>query len=515
MRSFLRSWRGAALLACAAWACLAAGAWAAKGKLTFNVFDKDTGSPVACRMHLKNAKGKPVKVPDVPYWHDHFVFDGQITLELPKGRYTFEIERGPEYREWTGHFDLMNDADDSQDVELERIVDMAGEGWWSGDLHIHRPPKDIELLMRAEDLHFGPVITWWNKTNLVGQPGFPAVKRHSFDENRFVDLLAGEDERQGGALLFFRLDKPLEISKAEREFPSPMQFLLEAKRQPHAWVDVEKPFWWDVPAWVASGKVDSIGLANNHLCRDSMYDNEAWGKPRDKKRFASPLGNGRWSQHIYFQLLNCGLRLPPSAGSASGVLPNPVGYNRAYVYLGEEAFSPDAWWEGLRNGRVLVTNGPLLRVKANDEPPGHVFAAEEGDEVEIELVGGMDWRDRIEYVEVVRNGEVAASLRIADWVENEGKFPPLKFTESGWFLVRAVTENPQTYRFASTGPWYVEFKNEPRRISQESSAFFADWVAERMRQIDLPDPTQKQAVLEYHEQALEFWHDLQKQANAP
>ena len=46
-------------------------------------------------------------------------------------------------------------------------------------------------------------------------------------------------------------------------------------------------------------------------------------------------GNGYWSQEIYYHLLNCGLRLPPSAGSASGVLPNPVGYNRVYVHVGQ------------------------------------------------------------------------------------------------------------------------------------------------------------------------------------
>ena len=38
--------------------------------------------------------------------------------------------------------------------------------------------------------------------------------------------------------------------------------------------------------------------------------------------------DGYWTQDIYYALLNCGLRIPPSAGSASGVLPNPVGYNR-------------------------------------------------------------------------------------------------------------------------------------------------------------------------------------------
>src|SRR5439155_9501505 len=55
---------------------------------------------------------------------------------------------------------------------------------------------------------------------------------------------------------------------------------------------------------------------------------------------------------------DCGLRLPPSAGSASGVLPNPVGYDRVYVHLDGE-LSYERWWEALRAGRVFVSNGPL------------------------------------------------------------------------------------------------------------------------------------------------------------
>ena len=30
-------------------------------------------------------------------------------------------------------------------------------------------------------------------------------------------------------------------------------------------IDIEKPFWWDVPAWAVSGQVDSIGIANNTI----------------------------------------------------------------------------------------------------------------------------------------------------------------------------------------------------------------------------------------------------------
>ena len=183
-----------------------------------------------------------------------------------------------------------------------------------------------------------------------------------FDGDRFYHLMAGEDEREGGALLYFNLDEPLPIAGSQRgislagEIPG-----AGPRRQPGVHVDVEKPFWWDMPVWVATGKVDSIGLANNHQHRDGMLDNEAWGKPRDTApSIRTPHGNGRWSQHIYYQLLNCGLRIPPSAGSASGVLPNPVGYNRVYVHCGEE-LTWDKWWENLRRGQVVVTNGPMLR----------------------------------------------------------------------------------------------------------------------------------------------------------
>jgi hypothetical protein len=38
----------------------------------------------------------------------------------------------------------------------KRITDLAKEGWFGGDAHVHRPPADIELLTQAEDLHIAP-----------------------------------------------------------------------------------------------------------------------------------------------------------------------------------------------------------------------------------------------------------------------------------------------------------------------------------------------------------------------
>src|SRR5437879_5633083 len=150
--------------------------------------------------------------------------------------------------------------------------------------------------MQAEDLHVAPVITWWNNQNQWAKQPLPARLLVQFDRRRFYHFMAGEDEREGGALLFFNFPEPLAITGSSREYPSPMKFIAEARRHCGVWIDVEKPFWWDVPIWLAGGAVDSIGLANNHMCRDQMYENEAWGKPRDARRLPPPRGNGFWTQ---------------------------------------------------------------------------------------------------------------------------------------------------------------------------------------------------------------------------
>jgi len=290
-----------------------------------------------------------------------------------------------------------------------------------------------------------------------------------------------------------------------------MKFVAEARREKGAWIDIEKPFWWDVPVWVASDQVDSIGIANNHMCRDKMYENEAWGKPRNETRLPSPRGNGYWTQEIYYHLLNCSLRPPPSAGSASGVLPNPVGYNRVYVQTGQE-LSWEKWWEGLRAGRSFVTNGPLLRVKANEELPGHVFKAAESKTIKIDLSAVLTTRDPVSFVEIIKDGLVERKVPVAE-LERDGKLGSLTFDRSGWFLVRAIADNETTFRFASSAPFYVEV-GKKLRISKSSAQFFAAWVRERMGRVKLDDAEQRREVLQHHEAAVEFWERILAMANA-
>jgi hypothetical protein len=520
----------------------------ATGQLDLTVTDKDTGKPIACRMHLAGPNGnKPRKAEKMPFWQDHFVFPGNVLLKLPLGTYTFQIERGLEYTDQHGHFIFNAFADDTKQIEMHRFCNMSAEGWWSGDLDVRRPAGDIELLMSADDLHLAEVVSWGNLKKGTGPfdrgsvpfsttaPAPVSAKQTlvRFDGDRYYHLTAGSVSRPGGEVLIFRLPAPLKIPGDEGEYPPLAKILAEAKILQEAeksslksplplgegqgegradiWIDVTRPFWWDLPTLVALGLVDSIQVAHSDICRETVIPHETGGKPRDMVHYPNPFGNPHWSQFIYFQLLECGLHIPPSAGSGSGLSPNPVGYNRMYVRVDGD-FTYEKWWQGFRAGQVVITNGPLMRPTVEGEYPGHVFQAAEGSTFDFEIGLTISVRDPISYLEIIKNGQVVESVRFDEYAKS-GRLPNLHFDRSGWFLIRAITDTGKTFRFAMTAPYYVEIGYKPR-ISKKAAQFFLDWVYERAKQIKLDDPQQQREVLELHRKARDYWKDMVSKANA-
>jgi hypothetical protein len=473
--------------------------------------DKATGKPVAARMHLKNQAGRPRLPKGVPSYDDHFTIPGSIVLKLPLGEYTFELERGLEYKTLSGHFTIARNAHDTRQIELERCADLPSEGWYSGDLDVHRPARDLRSLMEADDVHVVPLIAWDNVDNPWhgGQPPQPLLV--PFGDNFFCHLLGGQQKRPGGTLSLLNLERPLKLGPAIAEYPPTPKYLEHVRKQPGVWVDLTRPYWWDLPLLVALGQIDSIQVAHGQICRAKTIANEEGGKPRDLQRLPGPMGNAKWSQEIYFHLLNCGLRIPPSAGSGSGIAPNPVGFNRMYAFV-EGPFSYQKWWESVKAGRVVVTNSPLMRPTVHGEPPGHVFTEAKDTPVEYEIGLTISLREPLNYLEIIKNGRVEQEVRFAQYAKT-GRLPKIKFNDSGWFLIRAVTDQSKTYRFAMTGPYYVEMGYR-QRISRRSVQFFLDWLTERARQLEIDQPDQRREVLEYYRRARDFWQDRLAKANA-
>jgi hypothetical protein len=93
-------------------------------------------------------------------------------------------------------------------------------------------------------------------------------------------------------------------------------------------------------------------------------------------------------------------------------------------------------------------------------------------------------------------------VRLDDFGKKRGRLPPIEFDSSGWFLVRAVTNNPEIYQFASTGPYYVESNYQPR-ISRASVQFFLTWLEDASKKF-----AGNAAVLAEINAARPYWQKL-------
>jgi len=508
---------GLALLAgLAAVALSQTSAWA-KGKLLLRVVDEKSKTPLPFRFHFKNERGIYQRLPSLPFWHDHVSAPGDLPMDLFRGNYFFEIDRGPEYNFFTGFFTINDGADDEKVVELKRAVDMPAEGWWSGDLDVRRPQREIEQAMLSGDLRVVPLVTWserksdWTKTMPPSDP----IKR--IDGDRYVHLLGGVDERNGGPIHLFNLSAPASSADPALPLASQLAKLAELRTaNPLLHVNVDATAW-DLPLLLARGQVDSVAVITSALRRDKVVASPT-SKPFEVGKYLPATGPAEFPQDVYFHLLNCGLRLPPTAGSGSGAgaglaaVGNPLGYNRTYVEVGRADFSYEAWWSALTAGRATITNGPLVRPRADDAPPGFLFASE-ADPVSLDLAMNLTTRDKVTYIEIIQNGRLAQNLPIRDWAEKR-HIAPVAFQESGWCLIRIRCDHPQTYRYAMTAPWYVSIGGKPR-VSRASAQFFLDWVNERAANLKVADAAAKAAAEREIEFARAWWRNLVDEANAP
>src|SRR6185369_16662626 len=46
-------------------------------------------------------------------------------------------------------------------IPLQRWIDLAGRGWFSGDTHVHRPSRELANLLPAEDVNIAFPMTYW------------------------------------------------------------------------------------------------------------------------------------------------------------------------------------------------------------------------------------------------------------------------------------------------------------------------------------------------------------------
>jgi hypothetical protein len=269
------------------------------------------------------------------------------------------------------------------------------------------------------------------------------------------------------------LKEPLAMGSAKYWYPQGRVFVDQAKAQ-GAWFDCEKPIWWEVPVMVALEQIDSMGVVHNHYDQYGMVDDEAWGRPRDQKLYPGKQGFSDYSQSLYHRYLNLGHRIPASAGSASGVLPAPPGYNRIYAYL-PEGFSVDSFYRAMRAGRSFVTNGPVLSFTVNGKTVGDTVAVQPGRPLSVRVEAQA--REPIERVEVIANGRAVADST-GQILESEVE--PANYT---WLAARCTLKTAATVRLAHTSPIFLTNRKQPWDAA-EDKAYFLKWIDDLVAQTE-------------------------------
>ncbi len=146
-------------------------------QVKLSIQDKN-GQPTIGKLLFRDAQGR-VYPPQAKRLAPDFFFQPHIyrndgeTVLLPPGKFTVEYSRGPEYKVLAREVTIAAGGEQTLRFKLQRWIDTAAFGFYSGDHHIHAAgcahytsptegvnPPDMFRQVKGEGLNVGCVLTW-------------------------------------------------------------------------------------------------------------------------------------------------------------------------------------------------------------------------------------------------------------------------------------------------------------------------------------------------------------------
>jgi peptidoglycan/xylan/chitin deacetylase (PgdA/CDA1 family) len=507
-----------------------------------DVVDAATGAPLACRLYVQAADGTwlfPDSADDsgssVVYQRRngsnpaalemHTTLSAHpFELSAAPGQYRFIVERGKEYLPSTNDFEIGADPV-SVKIPLRRWINLEARGWFSGDTHNHRAVKDLPNTLLAEDLNIAcPMVHWTtvagisparspqSVTNDFGNEPIRVDDRHLwFPRNSEYEIFttAGRSHTLG-AIVIINHRAPLELA-----VPPLAPVAAEVRRQ-GGLIDFEKHNWaWSCMLAPVIAP-DLYELGNNHHWR-TEYSTRNWAVPAPGWMNVPGTGTDTergWTLfgfRMYYALLNSGFRISPTAGTANGVHPVPLGFSRVYVHQ-PEGFNYDGWMRGLKTGNSFVTTGPMLFATVEGFDPGEILMSSGRKPRRFRVTGEVQSERSRVTVDIISNGDVVStevpSMKRTELGGYRGQFEAeVNLETSGWIAIRCFeAREGDRFRFAHTAPWWVQMRDKPQVPKREEAAWFAKRVEEEIARNR--GVVSEEALKEY-EFALAKWREIE------
>ncbi len=486
----------------------------APGEIEIALVEENTDQRLPCRVQVRGPNGNAIKPRAIDTVQGWSLVDGKLFFRGRAGEYHYDIFHGPEFAPARGHFILDKKSEAVDIIELPRHADLKSEGWYGGDLLNFHTSEKAQKWLAAEGLFMAASML---DASIAKSPTQKADA--STDESNSVEASSSNavptdaasiannytsyhDRRAGSGLTIHHW---LPKEPVAENSPS-SQLIVQAKKQAiddsalPVHVEIQKLWARDLPVWLASGRIDSIQLLSDHLTIEGKAASEVKPLVMPEGNFKGGRAGGRIVEQIYFQMLDAGLRIPLTAGSGFAKTPSPLGYNRVYALIGNA--SNETWWQAIRAGNSIVTNGPLLRVNANGMPPGHVFQSNEAIELDVGVV--LTVADPVEYLEVIVNGSSVYRAALDEYAKQGGKIPTIKVDQSGWMVVRVITGREFSYRMATTSPFYIEIAGK-QRVQASAVEYFQKWLQKTREEIAKLPPDVSKLHQPYLQSAEKFW----------
>ncbi len=356
--------------------------------ITLRVKDEN-GKPAMAsfviRDRLNRLYPNPAKrlAPDFFFQPQIYRTDGE-TVQLPAGYYTFEYSGGPEYLPHTREVAVDAAGPGEISFRLDRWIDPAKYGWYSGDHHVHAAgcshymnpaegvePKDMMRQILGERLNIGAVLTWG--PDYYYQKQFFSGKDDPLsapDRLMHYDLeVSGFPSSHAGHLVLLDLkDQDYPRTKRIEDWPTWDLPILRWAKSQGAIAGFAHSGWGlqvmskELPTYEVPG-FDGIG-ANEYIV-DVTYPNTV--------DFISAVDTPYlWELNIWYHTLNVGFRTRIGGETDFPcIYDDRVGIGRTYAKV-DGALSYSSWLQELQAGRSYVSDGKahLMDFRVNGAEAG-------------------------------------------------------------------------------------------------------------------------------------------------